>query len=154
MDNLEGTRRMQTLFVAIIFGLAGGAAAALQSPLTSLMSQRVGTMASVFVVHLGGALLAGMVLLALGGERLYAWRSVPWYCLAAGALGLVVLPAVSYAIPRIGTVATITLIIAGQLAVRVIVDQFGLLGTSVRPLDLPRLLGIAVLALGAWLILR
>ena len=145
---------MQTQLLAITLGLAGGAAVALQGPLTSLMSQRVGTMASVFVVHLGGALLAGMLLVALGGERLHAWRSVPWYCLVAGALGLVGLSAISYAISRIGAVATITLVIAGQLTVSVIVDQFGLLGTAVRPLDLPRLLGIAVLALGAWLILR
>ena len=145
---------MQPLILAVIVGLLGGVAVALQGPLASLMSQHVGTMESVFIIHVGGALLAGVLLLAIGGGNLGAWRSVPWYALGAGVFGLVVLSAVSYTIPRIGTATTVTLIVVAQLILSTLLDQFGLLGTSVRPIDLSRIMGITVLLLGTWLIVH
>ncbi len=145
---------MHPLVLAVIVGLLSGVAVALQGPLASLMSQYVGTMGSVFIIHLGGALMAGAVLLVLGGGRLGAWRGVPWYALGAGVLGLVVLGGVSYTIPRIGAATTVTLIVVAQLILSTLLDHFGLLGTSVRPIDLSRTLGIAVLLLGTWLMVR
>jgi uncharacterized membrane protein YdcZ (DUF606 family) len=36
----------------------------------------------------------------------------------------------------------------------VLIDHFGLMGAAVRPVDSLRLLGIALLLVGAWLTLR
>jgi transporter family-2 protein len=144
----------QSLTFAVIIGLIGGIAVGLQGPLSSLMSQRVGTMGSVFIVHLGGAVIAGVLLLALGAGELAAWRRVPWYALVAGVFGVIVISAVSYTIPRIGAAATVTLIITAELVLSALLDHFGLLGTSVRPIDMPRLAGMAVLLVGTWLIVR
>jgi uncharacterized membrane protein YdcZ (DUF606 family) len=44
--------------------------------------------------------------------------------------------------------------VAGQLIVGVLIDQFGVLGTLVRPLDLIRVAGLALVLLGAWLVIR
>ena len=145
---------MQMLLLAVIVGLLGGLAVGLQGPLASLMSQHIGTMESVFVIHLGGALMAGALLLVVGGGNLAAWRSVPWYALGAGIFGLVVLSAVSYTIPRIGAATTVTLIVVAQLVLSTLLDHFGLLGTSVRLTDPSRILGVAVLLLGTWLMVR
>ncbi|MDE3091927.1 MAG: DMT family transporter [Chloroflexota bacterium] len=145
---------MENLILVLIVGLAGGVAVGLQAPLTSLMSGRLGTLESVFIVHLGGAILAGLPLLVMRGGNLGAWRDVPWYALAAGSLGLVVLSAVSYTIPRIGVATTVTLIVVAQLVTAALLDHFGLLGATVRVLDPARLLGIAVLFAGTWLIMR
>ncbi|MEZ4614164.1 MAG: DMT family transporter [Caldilineaceae bacterium] len=35
-----------------------------------------------------------------------------------------------------------------------ILDHFGLFGTPVQPIDLQRIAGIALLLVGAWLVLR
>jgi transporter family-2 protein len=145
---------MQTLLLAVIVGLLGGVAVGLQGPLASLMSQQVGTLGSVFIIHLGGAVMAGLLLLVMGGGNLGAWRSVPWYVLGAGVFGLVVLSAVSYTIPRIGAATTVTLIVVAQLVLSTLLDHFGLLGTSVRLIDPSRMLGVAVLFLGTWLMVR
>lgn len=145
---------MSGLLVVILIGLAGGVAVGLQGPLTSLMSQRLGTLESIFIVHLGGALMTLIPLLVLGGGKLGEWRGVPWYALAAGSLGLVVLSVVSYTIPRIGVSTTVTLIVAAQLITAALLDHYGLLGTAVRTLDLSRAVGILVLFLGTWLIMR
>jgi transporter family-2 protein len=144
----------QSLISAVVIGLIGGVAVGLQGPLSSLMSQRIGTMGSVFIVHIGGAIIAGMMLLVLGAGNLAAWRKVPWYALVAGVFGVIVISAVSYTIPRIGAAVTVTLIITAQLILSTVLDNFGLLGTSVRPFDLPRAAGIAILLVGTWLIVR
>ena len=145
---------MQTVLLVILIGLVGGVAVGLQGPLSSLMSQRIGTMESIFIIHLGGAVAALLPLVAAGGGNLGHWRSVPWYALVAGAFGLVVIGAISYAIPRVGVATTIILIVAGQLTVGAMCDHFGLLGAALRPFDVWRMAGILVLSVGVWLMVR
>lgn len=142
---------MQPILVIILIGLVGGAAVGLQSPLASLISQRLGIFESVFIVHIGGALVALVPLLIYGGGKLTQWRSVPWYALCAGVFGLIVIGAVSYMIPRVGIAASIITIVAGQLLVGTILDHYGLLGAAVRQLDVTRVIGLAVVLAGVWL---
>jgi len=145
---------MESILLIILIGLAGGVAVGLQSPLASMITQRLGTFESVFIVHVGGALLALIPLLFYGGGKLAQWRSLPWYALGAGIFGLIVIGAISYMIPRIGVAGAITTIVAGQLLVSTILDQFGLLGTMVRPMDPARAIGLAVVLVGVWLTVK
>jgi transporter family-2 protein len=145
---------MTALLVVIFVALLGGVAVGLQGPLSSLMSQRLGVLESIFIVHIGGALLTLVPLLIKGGGNLLNWKSVPWYALGAGAFGLVVISSMSYAIPRLGVTAAIMVLVAAQLTVSVVLDHFGLLGAEVRRIDLSRLLGIAVLFAGVWLVVK
>ena len=146
---------MEPVILILLIGLAGGAAVGLQSPLASMISQRLGIFESVFIVHLGGAIVALVpLLLFMGGGRLSQWRSVPWYALCAGVFGLVVIAAISYMIPRVGVAASITAIVAGQLLVGLFLDHFGLLGASLRPIDATRVLGIGVVLAGVWLTVK
>lgn len=145
---------MESIFLIILIGLAGGIAVGLQSPMASIITQRLGMFESVFIVHLGGALIALVPLLVYGGGKLAQWRSVPWYVLGAGVFGLVVIGAISYMIPRVGVAAAITTIVAGQLLVGTILDHFGLLGAAERSLDVTRALGLAVVLVGVWLTVK
>lgn len=145
---------MQPILVIILVGLIGGVAVGLQSPLASLISQRLGLFESVFIVHIGGALIALIPLLIYGGGKLAEWRSVPWYALGAGIFGLVVIGSISYMIPRVGIAAAITTIVAGQLLVGMVLDHFGLLGAAGRSLDATRVFGLAVVLVGVWLTVK
>jgi transporter family-2 protein len=145
---------MESVFLIILIGLAGGIAVGLQSPLASMITQRLGMFESVFIVHVGGALFALIPLLFYGGGKLAQWRSLPWYALTAGIFGLIVIGAISYMIPRIGVAGAITTIVAGQLLVSVILDHFGWLGAMSRPLEPTRLLGLAVVLVGVWLTVK
>jgi len=145
---------MQSILLILLIGLAGGIAVGLQSPLASMMSQRLGTLESIFIVHTGGALIALIPLLVYGGGKLGQWRSVPWYALLAGVFGLVVIGAISYMIPRIGVAGSIITVVAGQLLVGTILDQFGWLGAMQRPLDATRLIGLVIVMLGVWLTVK
>lgn len=144
---------MESILLIILIGLAGGVAVGLQSPMASMISQRLGVFESVFIVHVGGAVIALLPML-IYGSKLNQWRSLPWYTLGAGIFGLVVIGAVSYMIPRVGVAASITTVVAGQLLVGVLLDHFGLLGASVRALDVTRIIGLFVLLVGVWLTVK
>src|SRR5512134_3669993 len=116
---------MEAILLIILIGLAGGIAVGLQSPMASMISQRLGIFESVFIIHIGGALIALLLLLFTGGGKLAQWRSVPWYALGAGVFGLIVIGAISFMIPRVGVAAAIIAIVAGQLLVSTILDHFG-----------------------------
>jgi transporter family-2 protein len=153
-QNQTKENNMQTIIPIILIGLAGGVAVGLQSPLASMVSQRLGVMESIFILHIGGALAAVIPLAIYGGGKLGQWRTVPWYALAAGIFGLVVIAAISYMIPRIGVAASIITIVAGQLLVGTVLDHFGLLGTVERTLDSTRIIGLIVVMLGVWLTVK
>jgi len=145
---------MESVLLIILIGLAGGVAVGLQSPLASMITQRLGLFESVFIVHLGGAIIALIPLLAYSGGKLTQWKSVPWYALGAGIFGLVVIGAISYMIPRIGIAGAITTIVAGQLLVGTVLDHFGLLGAAPRSMDVTRAFGLAVVLVGVWLAVK
>ena len=145
---------MEAILLIILIGLAGGVAVGLQSPLASMISQRLGLFESVFIVHVGGALIALIPLLIFGGGKLAEWRSLPWYVLFAGVFGLIVIGSISFMIPRIGIAAAITTIVAGQLLVGTILDHYGLLGSAGRPMDVSRIIGLAVVMAGVWLTVK
>lgn len=145
---------MESILLIIFIGLIGGIAVGLQSPLASMITQRLGLFESVFIVHMGGAIIALIPLLIYGGGKLTEWRNVPWYALGAGIFGLVVIGSISYMIPRIGIAAAITTIVAGQLLVATILDHYGLLGAAGRSMDLTRGFGLVVVLVGVWLTLK
>jgi uncharacterized membrane protein YdcZ (DUF606 family) len=48
---------MESILLIILIGLAGGIAVGLQSPMASMITQRLGVFESVFIVHLVGTIL-------------------------------------------------------------------------------------------------
>ena len=146
---------MESVLLIILIGLAGGIAVGLQAPMSSMITQRLGMFESVFIVHIGGALIALLPLLVFSsGGNLTRWRELPWYTLLAGCFGLIVLGAISYMIPRVGVAAAVITIVAGQMLVSTVLDHFGWLGGMGRPMDLTRAIGLAVVLVGVWLTVK
>lgn len=142
---------METTLFIIFIGLVGGVAVGIQAPLSSILTQRLGVMESIFIVHIGGAIAVIIPLVIYGGGKLGTWRSVPWYALCAGAFGLVVIFSMTYMIPRVGVATALIILLAGQLLIGTILDHFGWLGATQRPLDTTRLIGLSVVLAGVWL---
>ncbi len=145
---------MSTLVVVLLIGLGAGALIGLQNPLASLLGSRLGLLEASFLTHLGGTLFAGLLLLLLGGGSFSGWREVPWYGFLAGVVGVGIIAAVAYTVPRIGVTSAVTLMVTGQLLVGAIIDHFGWLGVTGNPLTPARGVGFGVLLLGTWLVVR
>lgn len=144
---------MQPIFFIILVGLIGGIAIGFQSPMASMISQRLGVLESVFIIHAGGA-VGALIPMLIWGNKLTEWRSVPWFTLGAGLFGLVVIYAMSYMIPRIGIAGALITLLAGQLLIGSILDHFGLLGAMQRPFDFTRAFGLSIVMLGVWLTVK
>jgi bacterial/archaeal transporter family-2 protein len=145
---------MQLVLVFAAAALIGGIAVGLQAPLASLIGQRLGSLQSVFIVHTSGAVVSGLLLLALRSGGPGDWRALPWYALLAGVPGIIIVSATNLVIPRLGTTTTLALVVAGQLLIGILVDHFGLLSVTPRPVDLARLAGVGLLFAGVYLILK
>jgi bacterial/archaeal transporter family-2 protein len=138
--------------LTILIGLLGGISVGIQSPLAGAISQRVGGAAGSLIIHVSGAVFSLALLLMRGGENIRALNTLPWYLFGAGGFGLLLYLTLSHTLPRLGAGAALTLIIAGQLLMGLLIDQFGWFGAVVRPIDLTRIL--AVLLAGAYLLVR
>jgi transporter family-2 protein len=142
------------VILQVIIAIIGGIIAGIQAAFVGLLGQRLGTIESVFISFAGGAVVISLLLLGLGGGSLGRWQTVPWYALLAGPLGLLVIGAIGYTLPRLGVAPSLSLIVAAQLIAGAVFDHFGLWGAAAHPLTPTRLAGMAALFLGTWLVLR
>ncbi len=141
------------LFLALV-GVLGGVAVGIQSPIAGAMGQKIGGTASSLIVHLSGMILSALLLWVKGGERIREWHTLPWYMLGAGVFGVILYQTINIVLPKLGSTLMITLIISGQLVTGVVIDHFGWLGVTTRPIDLPRIIGVIALLLGGYLIAK
>ena len=141
-------------FFLILVALLGGLAITLQAQFMGLMDAGIGTRESVFITYASGGLVATLLMLFLRGGNLRAATSVPWYALLAGLLGLVIVGALGYTVPRLGLTTALTLVVAAQFIASVLIDHFGWFGAPIRTFEWSRLLGLGILILGVWLTTR
>jgi bacterial/archaeal transporter family-2 protein len=141
---------------AVALVAAGGIGGAIQAALMGRFGERVGTLeAFAFATLLTALIGAAVLLIGRGGLGGYAdaARQPVWLWSAAAMSALIVL-GITYAAPRIGTTATIGIVVAGNLAMAAVIDRFGLFGLEKIAFRWDRLLGIALLAAGAALSLK
>lgn len=145
---------MENLLTILLIATVAGLAVTLQGNFMGVMTQIMGTRESIFITYGSGGLLISLLLLLSGGGNLAAWRAVPPYAFSAGILGLIIVGSIGYATARYGLVVTFAVLLVAQYGAAALIDHFGWLGATARPLDGVRLLGIALLLIGAWLALR
>jgi len=136
--------------------LFAGGMIALQAP-TNAMLGRAG----------GSPVLAALISFAVGTVGLFlawlasgnrpspsAFAGLPAYAWAGGLYGAIYVAVAAYAAPRIGIAALITIGIAGQIAIALMLDHFGALGLPREPLNLGRIVGAVLVIAGVVLVRR
>ena len=144
---------MNILYLCLIASI-GGIAVACQGQLMGIMDKNIGTVESVFITYGGGGLIIGIVMLFLRGGNLSLFQNVPPYTLLAGPLGLILIAAIGFSVPRLGLVTAFTIMVAAQFIFAAVIDHFGLLGADIRNFNFSRLSGIGIMILGIWLTIR
>jgi bacterial/archaeal transporter family-2 protein len=141
---------------AVALSLLAGLAGAAQVAINGAFGERIGTLeATAFNIFVSAVILAGIVFVArfsfagvADGIRQPAWL---WL---GGVAGAFVVGTITFAGPRIGALATIALLIAGQLVMGLVIDHFGMFGVERIPITWTRLIGVLLLAAGALLALK
>jgi transporter family-2 protein len=141
--------------LAIFFSLVAGVAGSVQVAVSGAFGKRIGVLEATAFGSVLGTLIVLTLVLAAGrvGGISDGFRQPPWLWLS-GAMGAIVVTSITFAAPRLGTFATIGLLIAGQLAMGVLIDAAGLFGLERIPLSAARITGLLLLAGGALLVLK
>jgi transporter family-2 protein len=142
--------------LAVILTAGVGGLIALQAPINSMLGKAVGTwQAAAVSFSIGTVLLIGIVALAAGGfGQIEQARHVSWYYLLGGVLGAAYVTTVLVTVRPLGAGGVVAATIAGQLTISMVVDQLGILGVERQPITWARLLGVGMLALGTYLVVR
>ncbi len=147
---------MNSTAVAASLAFAAGLGGAVQIAVQGRLGERVGALEAVATASLIGAVIALAVLLvarrSLSGIG-DAFGSPKWMLLG-GAMSALIILAITIAGPRIGIVATTSVLIAAQFSLATVIDRYGWFGVERVAVSWPRVLGLALLAVGAALTLR
>ena len=147
---------MSATSLAVSLSLVAGVAGSIQVAVSGAFGRRIGVLEATAFGAIGAALIiTGLVLVVRQGFGgvLAGVHEPPWLWLN-GVMGAIVVTTITFTAPRIGTFATIGLLIAGQLFMGVVIDAFGLFGLERIPLTWARIAGLVLLCAGALLVLK
>ncbi|MGH2919321.1 MAG: DMT family transporter [Solirubrobacteraceae bacterium] len=142
--------------LAVVLTAIGGGLVALQAPINSMLGKQVGTFQAAFVSFAIGTLALAMIAaLAKGGMgQIAEARHLSWYYLTGGLLGAAYVTTVLVTVRTLGAGGAVAATIAGQLTMSVVIDHYGWLGVQRDPVDALKLIGVALLSVGTYLVVR
>jgi transporter family-2 protein len=76
----------------------------------------------------------------------------PWYLWMGGLLGAIFVSCIIFVNQQQGVALTFALVVAGQIFISLLIDHFGLLGSIVRPVSIPKIIGALLIVAGLVLI--
>jgi len=143
---------MSINIIYYLMAFAAGLGITLQTTLNGQLAKGVGgdSVAAALFSFTAGAVCIGIYSLVRGGiaSSLIAITAQPWWSLMGGVLGSCALLSYVVLAPRIGLSALLGLAIAGQIISALLIDHFGLLGATERPVSMIKLVGTVVMLIG------
>ena len=127
---------------------------AVQGTLNSALGKLAGLWEAAFLVQITGTLMVVGLLPLIGRGSLGKLLQAPWYTWLGGVLGVAIISTVAASIPKVGAAAATTAIITAQVLTACVIDHFGMFGLEAMPFTWCRWVGGALLAAGAWFMLR
>jgi len=141
---------LAVLFMAVVGGLI-----ALQAPVNAGLGKATGTFAAALVSFMvGTAVLAAIVVVSGKAGGIPEAANVEWYYLIGGILGAAYVFTALVTVDTIGAGGVAAATITGQLTASVLLDRLGVLGLEESPLTFERMLGVALLLAGTYLVVR
>ncbi len=141
--------------IPLLVAAVAGAAMAVQGSFNSVISKYIGLLEASLTVQALGAAAAGILLaVGLGKGELGHWTRVPWFLWLSGLLGLAITFGVALSIRRVGVAPATTAIVVAQILAAALIDHFGLFGVARMPFHLIKLVGVAFLGAGCWILLK
>lgn len=79
-------------------------------------------------------------------------RLLPWWVIIGGIVGVLFVAGSIVVAPVLGVALFFVCVVAGQLFGSILLDQFGVFGLAVRPLNLMKVVGVGLVLAGAFLV--
>jgi bacterial/archaeal transporter family-2 protein len=140
------------LLLSMMF--SAGIAIAVQPSINARLAQKVGVMESACISFAVGTVALLLLVLIAGKGNLKGIGEAQWWEWTGGFFGAFFVSMSIFVVPRIGTAAAMSAVIAAQLTTGVLLDHFGAFGMKQIPLDLKRAVGCLLLVAGLALVGR
>ena len=142
--------------LAVMATAFAGGLIAMQAPINSTLGRSIGSLPAASVSFAIGLVALVAITLIVGGGfgRIGEASGLSWWYLTGGLLGAVYVTTALIAVRTLGAGGVTAATIGGQLTLSVILDRVGAFGLEDRGLSLARVLGVALLAAGTFLIVR
>lgn len=136
--------------------VVAGGFVALQAPVNATLGRAVGSLPAASISFTVGLVALVVLTLLVGGGfgDVGEVGHVPWWALIGGLLGAVYVTCALTAVKTLGAGGITAATIAGQLGTSVVLDRVGAFGLDQRALSVPRMVGVVLLAIGTFLIVR
>lgn len=127
----------------------------IQGGVNNLLSRGLGNpFYAAFFSFLGGTLVLGLFILAgrYSTPDLATVKTFPMYYWLGGLLGAMFVTSVVVIAPKTGIVTFLSVSLAGQFFMALIIDHFGLMAIAKNEINPGRIVGILVIFLGTYII--
>lgn len=139
------------LVLLLPLALGIGIAMSLQTALnTQLRDYLDSPLQAAFFSFLIGTIVLGVFVMFQDAEKpsISQLFEIPWFLWLGGFLGVYAISLSIYTAPKLGFLTLSGLIIFGQIAMSMLLDHFGWLGTDKVPVNWQRLIGALMIFIG------
>lgn len=141
--------------IAVILMAAIGGLIAMQPAINAGLGKATGNLAAALVSFATGTVLLALIVILSGkASGLSSTFDVRWYYLLGGVLGAAYVFTALVTVSEIGAGGVVAATITGQLTASIVIDRLGILGLEQTPLTASRMLGVALLLTGTYLVVR
>jgi len=133
----------------ILLALCNGVIGATSRLVNAALATRAGSLRGSLINHIVGTIVAAALLGVGVRTGVLQMGGLAWFYWIGGCMGVFVVAASNYAVPRIGAVLLGVLLLAAQLVTSAGLDHFGFLGGTAIELSWMRVAGLALVLIGA-----
>lgn len=138
--------------IMIILTIIGGAMLSIQAAINGQLGSKVGVFKSAFLTFSIGALVTGLLIFFFESKHTLTLMDVPKWQLLGAMFGVPYIVIMVLAVQRIGTAVATVAVIFGQLAMSMLIDNFGWLGNESITFSTNRLGAIICLGIALFFI--
>ena len=141
---------MQSIWF-IVLALLMGAMLSIYLPMNSAVSRHIGSVLTANLTFFFIALVTSFIMFLIWGrtETLATIKKVPTWLYITGVISALNILGTTYLIPRLGVRRFFILVIGGQILTAMVVSHFGWLTSPKDPISAAKIIGAALVILGA-----
>ena len=139
-----------------LLAVAAGSLGGIHVPINGALGARINSpLVATFTFYgVGFAIITALCLIRWDRAAFQALATVPKWYFVAGVISVLSVGSSTFLIPRVGAVNLFVVVVASQMTVRMFISHYGWLESPVSAVNWVKLLGAALLVLGAVLVVR
>ena len=141
--------------IYITAAVAMGLAVSVQPPINAVMARGLDSPLLAVSISLSISLVIATIMWLSWGKGIGDISQVkvlPWWVIIGGVVGVMFVAGSVVVAPALGVALFFVCVVAGQLIGSTLIDQFGVFGLEIKPLNMMKLVGIGLVLLGSALV--